>query len=160
MKRVKLVTGEPKSGKTWLAEKLANDHSFINLSVDAVYVDFVKSKCHMLFFEALNKYISPHYNCILSDSDYSKTQFEGRDFVKEWREYLLQRIEERLADKNDQIVVEGYLLKYCMGYLQEKLQGKAQTFQIQVANRVYKWKDQTFTVEQVASLGNDTSPGA
>ena len=162
MKRVVFVTGESKSGKSYLATELANKHAFVPLSVDAAYVDYVREKCDELYFKALHKYIAPHYKHILSDREHSKTQFNGRDFVEEWHEYLFQQIEE-LATQKDRVVVEGYLLKYCTDcadHLREKLQGKVQIFQIQAANKVYRRIDQTLTVEQVATLGSNAPPEA
>ena len=159
MKRVLFVTGEPGSGKSTLAEELAKNHSFVHLSVDDAYVEFVRDKCNLLFFEQLERYIAPHYNCILSERKFSKEQF-GRDFVVEWYEYLLQQIIEELATQKDSVVVEGYLLKDCIGDLQAKLQGKAEMYRIQADNMEYKCNGQVLTVEQVAALGSDASPGA
>ncbi len=162
MKRVIFVTGESKSGQTYLAKGLASNHDFDSLSVDEAYVSFVKAKCHLLYFEALCKYIAPHYEHILSDRQYSKEHFNGRDFDKEWHEYLFLQIEESATQK-DRVVVEGYLLKYCTDcadHLREKLQGKVQVFQIQVADWVYTYRDQTLTMAQVATLGSNAPPEA
>ena len=160
MKRVWFVTGKSKSGKTCLARQLANNHAFVVLSVDTAYVRFVSERCDELYFKALDKYIGPHYKCILSDRKYSKAQFNGRDFVEEWQRYLLQRIAD-FAKGEDRPVVEGYLLKYCSDcadLLREKLQGEVQIFAIHAADGVYTWKDQTLTVGQVATLGSNAPP--
>ena len=162
MKTVLWVTGEPGSGKSCLARELGKDHGFDVLSVDKAYVEFVQEECPMLFFEALCKYIAPHYLHILSKLDWSEKHFNGRDFVTEWHEYLFPRIEE-LATQKDRVVVEGYLLKHCNDYLKdlrEKLQGRVQIFHIQVAEQEYSYEGRKLTVEQIAKLGSNAPPEA
>jgi len=92
MNKIIFIMGEPGSGKTFLADRIVENRSCGCLSVDKIYVQYVKEKCDELYFKALNKYIAPHYNCILSNSNYSKVQFNGRDFKDEWNKFLYKQI--------------------------------------------------------------------
>ena len=160
MKTVLWVTGEPGSGKSCLANKLHRDYSFsCPLSVDSVYVRFVKETCPALYFKALHKYIAPHYERILS-TDHSKKHFYGRDFVKEWRCYLYEQIEKKATD-NEKVVVEGYLLKYRED-LRKKLERQLpeQVFDILARDCKYTHKDEPKTVGEIARLGSDPAPEA
>ncbi len=49
MKRLFLVSGMPGAGKTYLAKKIASEHSFKYVELDTEYVQFIKSECPMLF---------------------------------------------------------------------------------------------------------------
>ena len=152
---VLLVSGPPGAGKTYLASHLQSDHSFEVLSLDELYVEFIKSDCRMLYFEALDKYIGPHYDSILAHRDYSRSQF-GRDFVAEWHSHVLSRARERAAGGKS-VVVEGYLLRDWQDKLQAGLEDLARVFRIVVENRRYWWLHERLTIEQVAGLGADPS---
>jgi len=74
------VTGESKSGKSTLAKRLKQRCSCFPVSVDQVYVDFVKEKYRRLSFEELSEYIAPHYLHILDKSGWSLDKFGACDF--------------------------------------------------------------------------------
>ena len=153
MRLVILVSGASGQGKSWLAEKLLSDYAFRVLSVDACYVEFIETQVPTLFFPAMKKYVKIHYDNILS-SMYSKNKF-GRDFVKEWREYLLGRILIKLRSGAAQLVVEGYLLYDCSDFLKQHLSKKIIIREIAVKKRKYRFKTgkNVLSVKQIAALG-------
>jgi hypothetical protein len=153
-----LAYGEPGHGKSYLAEKLKSEHAFDVLSVDEAYVEFIRARCPMLYFEALEYYIGPHYYSVLADRNYSKAHF-GRDFVAEWHSYLKEQIE-GMAARHDRVVVEGGLLRDCKDQFEEELRGLAQVFQIKVTDRSYRWQGTPLSLAQIAALGESTGSPA
>lgn len=154
------VTGDPGSGKSCLANKLHRDYSFsCPLSVDSVYLRFVKEMCPALYFKALHKYIGPHYEHILASKQSSKF-FYGRNFVDEWRNYLYEQIEKKV-EKNAKVVVEGYLLKDCKG-LRKKLELElpGHVFDIKAKDCLYYYQGEEYKVDRIARLGSDPAPEA
>jgi len=152
MKRVILVAGRPGEGKSHLAKSLVTQHSFVDLSVDQAYVDFIKQHCPMLYLDALHLYIGPHYHAILSERDYSRAHL-GRDFVAEWRRYLVTRIA-GLTSLEDSVVVEGYLLKWWDQELNQSLASSVQVFVVLVKGRRYFYQGRELTTVEVARLGS------
>jgi hypothetical protein len=150
-----LAYGQPGHGKSYLAEKLKTEHSFGVLSVDETYVEFIRSRCPMLFLEALEYYVGPHYHSILLDRDYSKAHF-GRDFVAEWYSYLKECIED-MAAQHARLIVEGGLLRDCKDQFEAELRRLAQVFQIEVVDQSYRWQGRPISLPQVAALGEDTA---
>jgi hypothetical protein len=130
--RVFLVFGEHGSGKTTkVAAPLKAAHHFEVVSVDKVYVEWVKSQCPSLYFEDLSKYIFQHYNSILI-GDYTVEVFKGRNVVAEWHAHLLDHIIEQ-SQQHNSLVVEGYLLFDCKdAYTIELAKLPVQVFQIPV----------------------------
>ncbi len=113
----------------------------------------------MLYLEALPYYVGPHYCAILLDRDYSKTHF-GRDFVAEWHSHLEGCIE-GMAARHDRMIVEGGLLHDCKDQLEDDLSRLAQVFQIEVADRAYRWQGSPISLAQIAALGgNNASPAS
>jgi hypothetical protein len=148
-----LAYGEPGNGKSYLAEKLKAEHSFAILSVDDTYIDFIRSRCPMLYFPALDYYIGPHYYAILADREYSKAHL-GRDFVAEWRSYLKDCIE-CMVDRHDRVVVEGGLLRDYRDQYEAQLRSRAHVFQIEVVQRSYRWQGRPVSLSQIATLGRN-----
>ncbi len=151
MKRVLLIFGLPGSGKSTLAEKLRDDYSFEILSLDELYAEFIKTKCPNLYFEALDKFIAPHYQHILHPIEYSKHHF-GRNFVEEWHEYLLTATSDRNA-RHDNLVVEGFLLYDYLSNLESAMSQVAQVFLVQASNRTYRVVGTPLTAKDIVPLG-------
>ncbi len=155
MKRVLLIFGEGDHGKTYLAKTLAAKNSFKHLSLDHIYVDFIKKYCPDLYFKVLNLYIGPHYNNILKHREHSK-KFLGRDFIAEWYSHILCQIQAQI-EIHDKLAVEGYVLYDSKEELETQLEYLARVFQIEVKDRQYHWNGQTLDIQAIANLGIDAS---
>jgi hypothetical protein len=147
-----LVSGKHLSGKSTLAEQLRTTHGFEVVSVDEVYVEWVKSECPSLYFDDLQKYIHHHYHYILVD-EYTKDVL-GRDLIAEWHRHLLGVIFNR-SQQHERLVVEGYLLFDCKDqYEVELTEQSMQVFQIHVENdRYFLIRVRTVAIDEIASLG-------
>jgi len=121
------------------------------LSLDELYVEFIKTKCPDLYFAALNKFIAQHYQRILHPRDYTNYHF-NRDFVNEWHEYLLTATSERSA-RHDDLVVEGFLLYDCLGDLEARISQVARVFLVHANNRTYRVLGAPLTANEIAALG-------
>lgn len=108
----------------------------------------------MLYFEALELYIAPHYDNILAHRDFSKAHL-GRDFVTEWHSHLLHQIEGLIAT-HDKVAVEGYLLRDSKDKLEALLGNSVKLFQIEVKDKCYYVDGQSLTAQQIAALGIDS----
>ena len=147
-----MVYGDPEAGKSYLAKKLEENYSCHRLSLDDAYVNFIKTECPMIYFDALGQYIGPHYNAILRADAYSLAQF-GRSFLAEWLLHLRRRVR-ALAMFHASIVVEGYVLdEDCRNALQQDLADPVEVFPIEVVDHTYSYKGELVTLEQVAALG-------
>jgi len=146
-----LIYGHSGQGKTYLAERLKEEYGFGLIKTDPLYVEFIRLLCPMLYFRALEKYVSPHYKYILRDRKHSRREFQ-RDFQAEWHAHLLAEIEDKSA-KSDRLAVEGYLLFDCREQLAARLKSSAQVFLVEVKNRTYWHKGRQVTIEEVASFG-------
>jgi hypothetical protein len=135
VKRVFLIHGNPGSGKSTLAKKLRDEHSFEMLSLDELYVEFIKSECPVLYLDAIDKFIAQHYECILHPEAYTKHHFK-RDFVNEWHEYLLTTTSEWSA-RHDDLVVEGFLLYDCLGDLEARMLQAVRVFLVHASDLTY-----------------------
>jgi hypothetical protein len=152
MKRVIFVTGTPRQGKTYLTNRLVAEHSFVRLSVDEAYVEFIKTRCPMLYFDALRLYIGPHYDALLEHRDnYSKAHL-GRAFDAEWRRYLATRIQD-MALLHDSVAVDGYLLKCCDGECTQAVTTVTSVFVVSVEDRRYLFEGRKLSFDAVAALG-------
>ncbi len=151
MKRLFLIHGDPGSGKSTLAKKLRDEHSFEMLSLDELYIEFIKTKCPDLYFSALNKFIAQHYQRILHSREYTIHHF-NRDFVNEWHEYLMTTTSERSARHNN-LVVEGFLLYDCLGDLEARMSRVARVFLVHVSNHTYRVLGAPLTTKDIAALG-------
>lgn len=151
MKRLILLVGRSGQGKTYLARYLSTEHSFVTLSVDQAYLDFVRTQCPMLNFDALNFYISPHYHAILKNRDHSIAHL-GRDFIYEWLQYLTTRILD-LTSLHDSVVVEGSLLNHCANDFQPLMTSFAQVYVVSVDKQRYFLDGRELGTESVAALG-------
>lgn len=158
MKRLILVIGRSGQGKSYLARLLSSEHSFAALSVDEAYLNFVRTHCPMLNFDALSLYISPHYHAILKNRDHSLTHL-GRDFIYEWIRYLAARILD-LTSLHDSVVVEGCLLDHCADDLQHAMAPFVQVYIVSVVNRRYFLHDCELSAELVAALGRGMQEGS
>lgn len=153
MKRLFLVHGDPGSGKTPLARALRDEHAFEYLSLDALYVEFIKAKCPTLYFDDLKKFIAPHYQCILQPREYSYYHFK-RDLVNEWHEYMLTATLNRSAHHNN-LVAEGFLLYDCLSDLEARMSQIARVFLVHASNGTYQVLGASLTVKQIATLGQE-----
>jgi hypothetical protein len=138
MKRVVLVYGESRSGKTYLAENLNSGYGWQMLSVDELYVAFVKTKCPEFYFGRLRTYVAPHYVYILVANGHTKEKYR-RDYVAEWNQFLLDAIIGEIAG-HDTLVVEGWLLQHSLKPLKLRLSQSAQVALVEVLDRTY-WID-------------------
>ena len=151
-RRVFLVYGDPDAGKSYLAKKLEENYSCHRLSLDEAYVQFIKTECHIIYFDALGQYIGPHYDAILREDTYSLAQF-GRSFLAEWLLHLRRRVR-ALTMFHASVVVEGYVLDDdCRGALQQDLADPVEVIPIEVVDHTYFYKGEPVTLEQVAALG-------
>lgn len=144
---VVLVSGQPRQGKSHLALRLRDEHSFEYLGVDEEYIQFIESECSFLYFDALSKHIAAFYHSIFSQPYYSEERF-GRDLVSEWHSYLLSRIKELTARYN-KVVVEGYLLFDCKEAFQAELNSGAEVRLVEVQNRTYSLNGLPVTLEDI-----------
>ena len=150
MKRLFLIHGDPGSGKSTLARKLRDEHGFEILSLDDLYVEFIKTQCPILYFDVLDKFIAQHYQCILHPKAYTNHHF-NRDFVNEWHEYLLTTISER-SDRQDDLVVEGFLLYDYLGALEAYMSQVAQVFLVHTSDHIFRVLGAPLTTRDIAAL--------
>jgi hypothetical protein len=146
---VVLVSGQPRQGKSYLAMRLRDEHSFEYLGVDEEYIQFIESECSFLYFDALSRHIAHFYHSSFSQPYYSEERF-GRDQVSEWHSYLLSRIKELTARYN-KVVVEGYLLFDCKDTFQIDLRSDAEVRLVEVKNRSYSLNGLPVTLEDIVS---------
>ena len=152
MKRIILVTGMPRQGKTHLTNRLVTEFSFAALSVDQAYLDFVKTRCPMLYFEALHLYIGPHYDAIIENGDDYSNAHLGRGFDAEWRRYLATRIR-GMASLHDNLAVEGYLLKCCDSQFDQMLASVGPLFRVSTEGGRYYFQGRELSAGMIAALG-------
>jgi len=152
MKRILLIHGDPKSGKSFLADMLKSRFSFNLVSIDGCYVDFIAKQFHALYFEALNRYIAPHYCWLMKLRNHLKKDFE-LDPIDEWNKHLLSIVTEQ-SNLYDDLVVEGFLLHYYKDIIENTLSNRAKTFQVRVIDRNYFARNEIMTLEQIAKLGS------
>lgn len=157
-KRLLLVSGSPRSGKSYLACKLKECYGFHALHVDDVYVGFIREKCPELYFEKLHLFIAPQYRCILKKKKWTLEHL-GRNYVEEWEAHLEAQVKEQ-TECYDDVVVEGDLLSDSKHTLQTHLQDVAQVFCIEVVDGKYRCGGNILTLEQVAALGSDAASAA
>jgi dephospho-CoA kinase len=65
-RRVVLVFGDPGNGKSHLATALREEHGYAVLSLDDVYVKFVRERFQALYLPALERVIAQHFQTILA----------------------------------------------------------------------------------------------
>ncbi len=151
-RRMFLVYGDPDAAKSYLAKKLEENYSCHRLSLDEAYVQFIKAECPIIYFDALDRYIGPHYDAILREDTYSLAQF-GRSFLAEWLLHLRRRVR-ALTMFHASVVVEGYVLDDdCRGALQQDLADPVEVIPIEVVDHTYFYKGEPVTLEQAAALG-------
>jgi hypothetical protein len=150
-KRLFLVTGKPKSGKSTFAGKLAKCHGFQLLAADSIYIEFVEQQWPKLYFEDLRKWIDPHYRMISDHPQFVAEQYGGPGYVKEWEEYLEQRIR-AMAARTDNLVAEGWLLSYCKDRLLASLDNVARVLWLEMHSFRCFRNSEELTLEQVANL--------
>lgn len=126
--RVILIFGEPNSGKSCLAGNLASQHGYDTISVDEVYLEFIKELYPKLYLESLNIIVSQHYNMILK-----ATHKYGE---KEWAHYLARAIMVYLKGRSA-IAVEGHLLTPVLKTVRARLSKVASVTAVYVKDRRY-----------------------
>lgn len=150
MKKIYLIHGQPGNGKTTLARRLKEEFGMETLSVDQLYVDFVKTRRPELYFKALNSFISPHFEGILRGARQNRWG-QDDDPLEEWKAYLFEAIREA-SDAHDSLVVEGYLLYYDIKPLMERLSELAPVFRVRVRRWKYRALGCRMTAEEIAAL--------
>jgi len=155
VKRIFLIHGNPNAGKSYLATQLSERYSFRHVSVDQVYVEYIKSRCPKLYFDDLSLFIAPHYHCILAAFlQYPKIELR-QDLITPWYDYLLERIRQVLRE-HEALAVEGYAPMFPVRDFQAKLSREASIFLIEVSERAYRHLSMPMTVEEIAGLSNGT----
>jgi broad-specificity NMP kinase len=142
MARIILIFGNPGNGKTTLANRLRAEHGFEVMSVDCLYVEFIKSHYSMLYFDDLSLYIDNHYNEVLKSHD---------ERVRNWHEHLFKNIV-ALSRRCDRLVVEGYLLFDCKDDYENRLTERSIRV-VQVHAEGHSYSTRSLSVEQIAWLG-------
>ena len=112
MNRIVLIFGDPDSGKSWLANELHDRYGYNVLSVDELYIQFIKEDYPKLYLESLNLVVSQHYKQVLKATE--------KDGEKRWREYVVSFIKENF-NHTSLLAVEGYLLLPVLKYVRSKL---------------------------------------
>jgi hypothetical protein len=153
MKRLFLIHGLPHQGKTFLASRLRAQFSCEYISVDRAYLKFIRERCPELDFKLLEKYIGVHYDHILLPEQYSVAVC-GRNFVSEWRSYLLKVISRAVRRPRD-VVVEGYLLRDCKERICGRFEKERRVILLEVAKRQYFLAGTRLELEDLAKLGDN-----
>ena len=151
MKRLFLVYGHSRQGKTYLAQQLRDEYGFEMLALDSLYVEHIQRHCPFLYFPDLSKFIAHHYLYILNPKEYILSQYQ-RDLVEEWHQHLYAHVS-ALSARFDSLVVEGWLLKDCLGEVVTRMSGVAQVFPINVVERKYSHAGSELTIAEIATLG-------
>jgi hypothetical protein len=134
-----------------LAQKLKDEHSFEMLSLDPLYVERIRKHCPFLYFPDLSQFIAHHYLYILNAKEYIYSKYQ-RDLVDEWHQHLYAQVSALSADF-DNAVVEGWLLKDCLGEVVARMSETAQVFPIKVVERTYHHDGSVLTIGEIAALG-------
>jgi len=151
VKRIILIYGASRSGKTYLADQLKTRYSLNVLSVDSCYVEFVARQFPELYFEALDHFIGPHYLWMRAWRPQLEEHFK-REPIAYWQRHLLASIKEQ-SDFVDDLAVEGFLLCDFREEIENELLRRAMTFQVHVVDRKYFVQNNAVTVEQIAMFG-------
>ena len=113
---------------------------------------FIEKNCPRLYFDALDKFVALHYQCILVYARENIIYHFGRDFSAEWHEHLLATISEMSKQQNN-LVVEGYLLYDCLDVLKAQMSQSAQVYLIHVRDKIYMVNGVTVTAGDIADIG-------
>ena len=132
---VVLVFGDPGQGKTYLAQTLHGAHGYTVLSLDDVYVQFIRERWPQLDLPALGQVIAQHYQTIL-------VPFGGG---KSWAAHVAQVVAD-LSRDNPLLVVEGYLLAPALARVSQSLPTTLDTTVVEVKQRQY------FVAQSAASI--------
>ena len=125
-RRAILIFGDPDAGKSWLASQLSGKYITRHIiSLDEVYVEFVKEKLPNLYLPDLMVVIAQHHRTILGNKE-----------RKAWEKYVVTYVAESL-EHEESIIVEGYLLLPVLDKLQKRLSRMAEVKVIEVRNRQY-----------------------
>lgn len=134
MKSLVLVFGNPGQGKSTFAKQLKDECSFEILPTDELYVQFFNDECEDFYFKNLRNYIAQHFKCIVWGSrTYTRNKF-GRDLFDEWNQYLFSEVS-KMVTQHDRVVVEGYLLEYCLTALADRMSATATVYRVEVQGR-------------------------
>jgi hypothetical protein len=148
--RVILLFGDPQHGKSRLTDTLRSEHGFHVISVDEVYVDFVRTLFPDFYLKVLGNYILQHYESFFKH-DSTRRQV--------WWQHLLNQIAQASA-VHPSVVVEGYQLYDCKDAIETTLkQGERRVFQIKMERfgatlEGYELQPQRLTPDEVAALGH------
>jgi 2-phosphoglycerate kinase len=139
---VVLIYGDPGQGKSHLAGKLREEFGYRRITVDDVYVRFIRDRYPDLYFPRLRQFISNHWHAITID---------GRldDLGTAWRNHLYDVIENELRSF-PRIVVEGYLVGFALNELKAKLEKRVAVRIIKAENQKYPMDDKEVTVAEIA----------
>jgi hypothetical protein len=150
-----LIHGEPCHGKSYLGRLLRDRFGFEVLDLDDEYVDFTRTRCPDLYFNWLRAFIAPQYISIARQSEWTKEHF-GRDIVREWHAYLLEKIAST-SKLSPRLAVVGWLLFDCKDDFETPLSRDALVVQVHVRDRVYFTEGGPVTAEHLGGLGMSRS---
>lgn len=159
MKRIFLIYGNPKSGKSTLGKDIKgrvteSGNSCELISVDDQYVYFITQHFPALRFEALNQFIAPHYFWLNQWRQAFHKCF-GQDPIDAWHQHLLDFIKKQ-SILYDDLAVEGYLLEDCKDQFEKNLSDRAKIFQVYVNEKQYFVGNNIATLEEILKLGEES----
>lgn len=140
-KRLFLIHGKPKQGKTTLAINLQEDV----ISVDAVFVGCIQQYFPNLYFPDLKHFISPFYHGIITTMP---------RIVAQWKEYVERLVLDEVQVRS-RVVVEGHLLFGVLDRLEEKASPWCEVYKIHVKRRQYFIGGQEYSLEDIRALVNE-----
>jgi len=128
-RRVVLVFGDPGNGKSHLAAALREKHGYAVVSLDDVYVNFVRERFLALYLPALEQVIAQHFQTILAG-------YNGGAAVKAWVEHLVQLVTAH-SREHPLLVVEGFLLPPALSQVQQALPSTTVVTVVEAKKRQY-----------------------
>jgi dephospho-CoA kinase len=128
-RRVVLVFGDPGNGKSHLATALHEKHGYAVLSLDDVYVNFVRERFQALYLPALERVIAQHFQTILAG-------YNGGAAVQAWVKHLVELVTAR-SQEHRLLVVEGFLLPPALSQIQQALPSATAVMVVEAKQRQY-----------------------
>jgi 2-phosphoglycerate kinase len=125
--RVILIFGNSGHGKSTLAAKLQDKYGYHLISLDELYVKFIREHYPDLFLPILGRVIGQHYDTMFH---------QNANGVTAWCEHVAS-VTKDASSQNRLLAVEGYLLSPALTIVQESLTGLAAVTTVEVRNGQY-----------------------